>query len=459
MATPAKPVPPLLEKTSQSARLFEEAAQCIPGGITANIKHFDPYPLFMESASGARMRDVDGNEYIDYNLCYGALMLGHGHPGVRRAVAEQWETMGSFVFGAPHALEAEMARKLIDLYPGIELIRFTNSGLEATMLAVRLARGWTEKRKIAKFEGHYHGGYDPMLINVQSRNRKRGERPRPVVDSRGVLDEYQDQTVVLPFNDWEASLEILEEEKNDLAGVILEPVQGGFIPPDPVFLRSLREWTNKQEIPLIFDEVKTGFRLGLSGAQGRYGITPDLTTLGKVLGGGFPVGAVGGRRAILETASPVHRGDVLSGNENQTHSRDVLFHSGTYNGHPTVLAAGLATISHLEYEGVFAKVEEATRLLRNGMEEILARWGCSGSTLGDGTIFNVMLSEQPVQNGTKRDAAYPCLRRELDIHLLERGIYIKPMNRFSLSTAHTPDVVAETLDRFEEGVKRLTGKE
>lgn len=456
MAMPAKPVSPLREKTIRSARLFAEAATSIPGGITANIKHFDPYPLFMKTADGARIWDVDGNEYIDYNLCYGALMLGHGHPAVKQAVLEQWEAAGSVVFGAPHALEAEMARKLIELYPGVESVRFTNSGLEATLLAIRLARGWTGKGKIAKFDGHYHGGHDAMLLNVQSRLRQPGERPQPVRDSRGVLPEELEQVVVLPFNDWATSWSILEQEKQSLAGVILEPVQGGFIPPAPGFLQALRKWTEKQEIPLIFDEVKTGFRLGLSGAQGRYGVTPDLTTLGKVLGGGFPVGAVGGRRAILEMASPALRGDVLTGGRASARSRDVLFHSGTYNGHPTVLAAGLATIRHLEEDGMFPEVEAATHQLRNGMEAILARWGWCATTSGVGTIFNLMLSPRPLRNEEHPDVGW---RRTLDLHLLERGIYIKPMNRFSLSTVHTPEVIAETLDRFEEGVKRLTRKE
>ncbi|SDC80787.1 glutamate-1-semialdehyde 2,1-aminomutase [Melghirimyces thermohalophilus] len=454
MATPARPVHPLLEKTRRSADLYEEAAHWMPGGITANIKHFHPYPVFMHSASGAWLYDVDGNDYLDYNLCYGALMLGHGHSRVMEAVQKQLEQMGTPIFGTPHRLEVEMAKKLAGLIPGVEAVRFTNSGTEATLFALRLARAWSGKGKVAKFEGHYHGGYDRVLVSVTAEKRRKGMPPKVLPDSLGLPEEIQEQTVVLPFNDWETAEPILDRHHKELGAVILEPVQAGFIPPDPEFLQKLREYTASHGIPLIFDEVKTGFRMGLSGAQGRYGVTPDLTALGKVLGGGFPVGAVGGCREIMELASPVRSGDILGGDQ-KAKGADVLFHSGTYNGHPTVLAAGLATIGILEEEGVFAEVERTTYKLRRGMEEVLRRADFSVQTVGEGTIFNLIFDDQPVRDAQDLLRSDVALRRRLDHYLLEKGIYLKPVNRFSLSTSHKDAEVAETLTRFEAGVNQL----
>src|SRR5690606_18636635 len=350
----------------------------------------------MDSASGARMKDVDGNEYIDYNLCYGALMLGHGDPRVKRAVLEQLNRMGTTVLGTPHRLEVDMARTLVELYPGIDTVRFTNSGLEATLLAIRLAMAWTGRPKLAKFEGHYHGGYDQVLISVHPKRRSENRLPSVDPDSRGIPDYYLKNTVVLPFNDLDGTEEILRRHGHELAAVIIEPVQGGFIPPKMEFLKGLREMTRACGALLIFDEVKTGFRVGLSGAQGRYGVIPDLTALGKVLGGGFPVGAVGGRREIMDICAPSARSsDILSiGSQGkESTASDTLFHSGTYNGHPTVLAAGMATIEALRRPGVYAEVEKAAEALRAGMEEILKRNGVPGQTVGVGSIFNLVLGE------------------------------------------------------------------
>lgn len=454
MAISAHPVHPLVGKTARSAALHEEAANYLPGGVTANIKYFEPYPIAMESASGACLKDLDGNHYIDYNLCYGALMLGHGHPRVKKAVLEQLNRMGTTVLGTPHRLEVDMARALVDLYPGIDSVRFANSGLEATLLAIRLAMAWTGRPKLAKFEGHYHGGYDQVLISVNPDLRNSDQLPSVHPDSRGIPDYYLNNTVVLPFNDLEGTEKIFRRHGHELAAVILEPVQGGFIPPKMEFLKGLRELTRAYGVLLIFDEVKTGFRVGLSGAQGRYGVIPDLTALGKVLGGGFPVGAVGGRKEIMEICAPSSRSaDILSVGSKGKGS-DTLFHSGTYNGHPTVLAAGMATIEVLRRPGVYSEVEKATDVLRAGMEEILKKHGIPGQTVGVGSIFNLVLSEHPVNQVQDLLRSDLSLRRKIDYALLDRGIYVKPLNRFSLSTAHTPDVIEETLDRFEWGVKQ-----
>lgn len=446
-----------LQKTAKSSQLYHEAMRWIPGGVTANIKYFDPYPIVMECANGAYLYDVDQNQYIDYNLCYGALILGHGHPRILKAVQEQLMKIGTTVFGAPHEMETEMARFLVDLYPSIESVRYTNSGLEATLLAIRLATAWTGRKKIAKFEGHYHGGYDQVLISVQPSERALRQPPSLQLDSRGIPDYYVENTVVLPFNDLEQTAEILKQNRDEIGAVILEPVQGGYIPPELSFLRGLRELTKQYGMILIFDEVKTGFRVGLSGAQERYGIMPDLTALGKVLGGGFPIGAVGGRKEIMEMCSPAGDADILTaGPSRQLRANtDTLFHSGTYNGHPVILAAGLATIQTLQESEVYLQLEEQTLKLRTGIEQIFHRYGIPGQTIGAGCIFNIVLTDHPVhqiQDVLRSDLS---TRKRLDFSLLHSGIYIKPLNRFSTSTVHTSEVIQETLERIEQGVKRI----
>lgn len=385
----------LLSKTKRSAKAYREAARWIPGGVTANIKYFEPYPIIMESADGPYLYDVDENRYIDYNLCYGALILGHGHPNVKNALQTQLEKIGTTIFGTPHQLETEMARTLAGLYPGIDQVRFTNSGLEATLLAIRLAMAWTGRKKLAKFEGHYHGAYDQVLISVNPHKRNRHEPPSPAPDSRGLPEYYTKNTIILPFNDLEQTAEILSRHRHEIAAVILEPIQGGFIPPELPFLQGLRKLTGEYGIVLIFDEVKTGFRIGISGAQGLYGVVPDLTALGKVLGGGFPVGAVGGRREIMELCSPAGGTDILTTQSAGAASQGKpLFHSGTYNGHPLVLSAGLATIQTLAEPELYRQLEENTARLKAGFEEIAVRHGITARTVGVGSIFNLVLTDR-----------------------------------------------------------------
>ncbi|SFJ16232.1 aspartate aminotransferase family protein [Thermoflavimicrobium dichotomicum] len=443
------------EKTVNSFQYHEEAKKVIPGGVNANIKFFAPYPITMKSAAGAYLYDIDENRYIDYNLCYGALVLGHGHQKVIQAVEKQLSEMGTMVLGTPHQLELTIARELVDLYPGIESVRFTNSGLEATLLAIRLAFAWTGRKKIAKFEGHYHGGYDQVLISVQPTLRDQGELPRVQSDSLGLPDYYVENTIVLPFNDLEQTEAILRKHHQELAAVILEPVQAGYIPPEPAFLKGLRELTEHYGIVLIFDEVKTGFRISLAGAQGKYGVKPDLTALGKVLGGGFPVGAVGGKKEILSLCASKDDKNILVADHDSSPSQpNTLFHSGTYNGHPTVLAAGLATIQELKNPSTFQKLESHTIQLRKGVEEIFQHYGIEGTTVGDGSIFNIVLTKNEVRNIQDVLRSDLSLRKQLDYLLLSEGIYVKPLNRFSVSTAHDLSVIHETLNLFEQGVKK-----
>ncbi len=446
------------EFTSGSARSYKEASQWLPGGVSANIKYFSPYPLVMRRAAGPYLVDIDGNCYIDYNLSYGALILGHGHPAISRVIQSQLQELGTSAFGAPHLLEQKMAKLLVKLYPSIEKIRYTHSGMEAALLAIRLATAWTGKRKIAKFEGHYHGSFDQVLVSVNPSQRSKYQAPVATADSYGLPDEVANNTLVLPFNDIEQTRVLLEKHACEIGAVILEPVQAGYIPPDPSFLKELRELTRKWNMVLIFDEVKTGFRMGLSGAQGFYGVSPDLTALGKVLGGGFPIGVVGGREEIMELCSPVRGKDILSA-ESDGASDKPLFHSGTHNGHPLILAAGLATLQLLENNELYQELEQNTLKLRWGIEQILNRYGIPGKTVGVGSIFNLVMTDKPVRQIQDVLHSDQALRRKLDAFLLEQGIYVKPLNRFSVSVAHTRGIVGETLDRFERGIRNLIGKE
>lgn len=447
----------LSDRTAKSREAFLKAKEVMPGGVTANIKSFAPHPIIMEKGKDAYLYDVDGNEYIDYLLSYGALMLGHGHPEIRQAVNEQLDKDGTMLFGTPHALETEMGERIKGLYPSMEKLRYTNSGTEATQLALRLAHAHTGKSKIAKFEGHYHGGYDQTLLSVNPPLDEAGPSyaPNSVIESKGVDPYHSRHTLTLPFNDLEHTAEILKVHKDELAAVIMEPVQAGFIPADASFIRGLRKLTEELGILLIFDEVKTGFRLGLGGAQEYYKVRPDITALGKVIGGGFPVGIVGGKDEIMMNSAPKTSSDVFDNSQGSASSaRDVLFHSGTYNGHPTILAAGLATLDVLEKET--GHVFSMTERLKSGIREAFALHGIPVQTIGLGSIFNVVITEQEhVKNYRELQHADFDFRKSLDIGLLSEGIYTKPMNRYSLSTAHGEEEIDRTLEAYRSVLSKM----
>ncbi len=440
--------------------MYERAKEVIPGGVTAHIKHIAPHPIVMEKGNGSRLYDVDGNEYIDYLLSYGSLILGHGHEHVQNAVINQMQEHGTTIFGTPHQLEITMAEKLIELYPGIEMVRYTNSGLEATLLAIRTAMAYTGKTKLAKFEGHYHGGYDQVLVSVNPDLNQAGmeEQPKSVPESNGIPDYYVENTIVLPFNELDASSEILKKHADEISCLILEPVQGGFIPGDQEFIKGIRQITSELGILLIFDEVKTGFRLGLGGAQEVYGIKPDITALGKVLGGGFPVGAIGGKRDIMMTTSVNEGRDVLTAGADNSNAKKSVFHSGTYNGHPTVLSAGLATIDLLEKPGTMKELFDKTNLLRTKLEELYRNHGISMKTVGMGSIFNIILSEEPIDNFRDMSKVNSELRKEIDYELLTLGVYTKPLNRYSMSVVHTNQDIEETVAAHDQAIQHVLKK-
>lgn len=445
-----------MEKTKSSLQMYEKAKDVIPGGVTANIKYFAPYPIFMEKGEGSHLFDVDGNGYIDYLLCYGALILGHGHPAVVNAVQKQMIESGTTVFGSPHSLEGELAEKLVSHFPGVEMVRFTNSGLEATLLAIRVAQAYTGRIKIAKFEGHYHGGYDEVLLSVNPDVSKAGSatEPKAVPDSKGISSQTIDNTIILPFNDLDSTETILRKNHSNLAAVIMEPVQAGFIPANQEFMQGLRKITEELNIPLIFDEVKTGYRLTLGGAQSVYKVTPDLTALGKVLGGGFPIGAVGGKKELMNLMAPDQGRDVFAAGKIDE-KEEVLFHSGTYNGHPVVLSAGLATIKELERPNVMENMLNHTALLRSGLEKLYREHGIPMITVGMGSIFNIVFTDKEIKDYRDLKRANTKLREKIDYELLQLGVYTKPLNRYSLSIVHTEKDIYDTVEAHEKAIKLL----
>jgi glutamate-1-semialdehyde 2,1-aminomutase len=423
--------------TPGSAALFEKAAARLPAGVTSNVKFFAPYPLYMTRAEGARMWDVDGREYLDYCLAFGPLVTGHGHPRVLEAVRAEVERAGTVIFGAPTDLEIRLAERLGRLLPSAEMVRFTNSGTEATLHALRLARGATGRSRVVKFEGHYHGVHDHVLWNL--------DQPLPPrASSDGIPEATADQTVVLPWNDV-AALQAGLDATDDVAGVIVEPVARGVLHPDPAFLRALRDETTRRGIVLIFDEVVVWPRVGLSGAQGLYGVTPDLTALGKAIGGGLPLGALVGRRDLMSLTVPrAGRGPDIA--------TPYVFHGGTYNGTPMALSAGLATLNILEEPGVIDRLDERAAQLRDGLSDLAGRLGIPLQVLGRGSVVDFYFSDSAIR--TSRDVWSSDLprRRALDYRLLVEGLYNAPVHRYHLSLAHTEQDVALTLERMQRAL-------
>ncbi|RYG73029.1 aspartate aminotransferase family protein [Lentibacillus lipolyticus] len=427
-----------------SEQLYQDAKTVMPGGVTANIKHFPPHPIYMNYGKGAYLSDADGNQYIDYLLSYGSLMLGHGHPEIKEAIYSQIENSGTWLFGTPHELEIAYAREIKKYFPSIDFLRYTNSGTEATLLALRFAAAYTGKHKIAKFEGHYHGGYNEVLLSVDPEASEAGQKHRPnsVPSSKGISASETNETIILPFND-DHAFEILKKHGSEIGAVILEPIQGGFIPANHDFMTKLRHVTEELNIVLIFDEVKTGFRTNLGGAQALYNIKPDVTVLGKVIGGGFPMGIVGGKQDILMESSPINEKTA-----DAVKPKDVLFHSGTYNGHPMILAAGLRTISILEKE--LDQVLERTETLKTELERLFFQKGIPMQAIGSGSMFNVILTEKQIRNYRDYQQSDMETRKKIDYKLLDKGIYAKPLNRYSLSTCHKDAEIEKTLERYNE---------
>jgi len=423
---------------AQSAQWFQRAVRVIPGGVNSPVRAFKAVggePLFIRSAQGAYMEDADGNRLLDYVGSWGALILGHAHPDVVRAVQEAARRGTSY--GAPTSWEVEMAEEIREALPSIEKVRMTNSGTEATMSAIRLARAVTGRRKIVKFEGCYHGHADALLVRAGS-----GVATLGLPESPGVLPELAAQTLVLPFNDAEALEQAFDAHGSEIAGVIIEPVVGnmGCVLPQPGFLSRVRALTERHGALLIFDEVITGFRVGYHGAQGLYGIRPDLTCLGKIIGGGLPVGAFGGRAEIMNELAP----------------EGPVYQAGTLSGNPLAMVAGLTTLRILkrERETLYPRLERLTTRLAEGIAAEAARSGVPVRVNHLASLLTVFFTEREVTDWTSAAATDRDRFRQFFRALLRRGIYWppSPFEAAFVSAAHGEAEIEATLEAARDAL-------
>jgi glutamate-1-semialdehyde 2,1-aminomutase len=418
----------------RSARLMERAVGRMPGGVNSPVRAFRSVggdPLFMERGEGSSIFDVDGNSYVDYVMSYGPLVLGHTHPAVIAAI-EDTARKGT-TFGSPTELEVELAELVCEAVPSVEMVRMTNSGTEATMSAIRLARGFTGRERILKFDGNYHGHGDALLVSAGS-----GVATLGLPDSPGVTKGAARDTAVLPFNDLDAVEELFGREGESFAAVILEPVAGnmGCVPPGQGYLEGLREVTSEYSTVLIFDEVMTGFRLSRGGAQERYGVTPDLTCLGKIIGGGLPVGAYGGRREIMERVAP-------SGS---------IYQAGTLSGNPLAMAAGLVTLKAALEPETYDRLEELGERWRSGMEAAASQGETPFTINGVGSMVSIFFAEGPVTDFASAARSDTEAFKDFFWHMLSRGVYLAPSQYEAgfISAAHTDEDLDKTFEAARE---------
>ncbi|MDI6709725.1 MAG: glutamate-1-semialdehyde 2,1-aminomutase [Bacillota bacterium] len=418
---------------NRSRELFRRAQQVIPGGVNSPVRAFRAVqgnPPFIARAEGAYIFDVDGRRYIDYVSSWGPMILGHAHPEVLAAIKAAAERGTSY--GAPTASEVEMAELIVDALPGMEMVRLVNSGTEATMSAIRLARAVTGREKIVKFAGCYHGHADAMLVAAGS-----GALTLGVPSSPGVPAQTAAHTIVVGYNHLEDVEETLRANPGQVAAVIVEPVAGnmGVIPPQSGFLEGLRRLTAEYGALLIFDEVITGFRLAYGGAQTLYGITPDLTCLGKIIGGGLPVGAYGGRREIMERVSP-------SG---------PVYQAGTLSGNPLATAAGIATLRALERPGVYEELERKAALLADGIGDAARAAGVPVTRNRVGSMMSTFFTAVPVTDFASALTSDTARFARFFHALLDHGVYIAPaqFEAMFVSLAHTEEDIARTVEAFE----------
>ncbi|BAM69439.1 MULTISPECIES: glutamate-1-semialdehyde 2,1-aminomutase [unclassified Methanothermobacter] len=417
----------------KSKELFERAQRVLPGGVSSPVRRFDPYPFFAAGGKGCILESVDGKSYIDYCLAYGPLILGHAHPRVVEAVERQIER--GTTYGVPSEGEIELAETIIDRVPCAEMVRFMNSGTEATMAAVRLARAYTGRDKIVKFEGSYHGAHDYVLV-------KPGSGAAAAPDSPGIPEDTVKNTLTTVFNDEEAMVELIDGMGDEIACILVEPVMGniGCIEPENGYLNFLRDVTRENDILLIFDEVITGFRLAAGGAQEYYRVKPDLVTLGKIVGGGFPMGALAGPRQIMENIAPA--GSV--------------YQAGTFNGNPVSVTAGLETLKILD-DKVYSSLERMGSHLRAGLRDLLSDMDLEYQVAGPASMFQIYFTEDEVRNYADAKKSDTELFMKYFQGLLERGVFIPP-SQFEccfISAAHEMDHINSTLETAEDVLSHL----
>ncbi len=421
---------------AKSAQLFSEAKNLIPGGVNSPARAWGSVggdPIFFRKAAGSRIWDADGNELIDYVCSWGPMVLGHAHPAVIDAAVGAAKLGTSF--GAPTELEVEMARRVVSAVPSIEVVRFVSSGTEATMSALRLARAKTGRNKILKFNGGYHGHEDALLVEAGSGLANQG-----IASSAGVHPEYAASTLVAEFNDVDSVRLLLEANVGEVAAVIVEPIAGnmGVVTPGPGFLEGLRELTSEHGTLLIFDEVISGFRVALGGAQSIYGITPDITCLGKIIGGGFPVGAYGASAEIMSEVAPL----------------GPMYQAGTLSGNPVAMAAGIATIDELSKPGIYDQLQASTDKLVDGLLGVFGEAGIPAVVNRACGLLTVFFTENPVidmggASATDRESFAAFFHGMID-----NGVYLPPsqFEAWFVSTAHSDADIEETLDAVKRSL-------
>lgn len=425
---------------TEASSLFSDAKLVIPGGVNSPVRSFSGVggtPVFIDHAKGAYIYDSIGNRYIDYVGSWGPMILGHAHPDVIEAVKQAAEK--GLSFGAPTEIETLMAQRVCELVPSVDMVRMVSSGTEATMSAIRLARGYTGRDKIVKFEGCYHGHSDALLVKAGS-----GALTFGVPSSPGVPAAVAENTITLTYNDSEAVKALFAELGEQIACIIVEPVAGNMncIPPEPGFLECLREVCDRYNSVLIFDEVMTGFRVGLSGAQGLYNIQPDLTTLGKIIGGGMPVGAFGGSRKIMERLAPL----------------GPVYQAGTLSGNPVAMAAGLKTLELIDQPGFYEALTAKTEKLTSGLKARAAQAGIALTTNSVGGMFGLFFStETQVSRFAQVMQCDQDLFKRFFHAMLEQGVYLAPsaFEAGFVSAAHSDEDLEKTLDIAEAVFRRL----
>jgi glutamate-1-semialdehyde 2,1-aminomutase len=433
-----------MKELKKSKELFEEAKKLTPGGVHSALRFFDPYPIFISKAKGSRIYDVDGNQYIDYHLAFGPVILGHAHPSITAAVKNQLDK--GVIYGLCNELEVEVAKKIVTHVPSAQMIRFCNTGTEATYHAIRLARAYTQRSKIVKFEGAYHGWHDFVSFSSAPPLKDAGpsEYPTPVPDTEGILTEAAKHIIVVPFNDQEAVEKTIKKHHNEIAALITEPILHGSatcITPKEGFLKFLREITTEYDIVLIFDEVVTGFRHHLGGAQKIFNVTPDLTTFAKAMANGFPVAAVCGRKEIMEYFRPTGKVD----------------YGGTYNGNPICMAATLATIEELEKNNIPKHLFNLGQEIRNKLNETIKEVGLEAQVVGFGSVFQILFTNKKIVNYRDTLSSKNELFMKFQKEMRNRGVFIipKPNKRCHISAAHTMEDINYTIENAKEALKKL----
>lgn len=427
----------------KSQKAFVEAQKYLPGGVNSPVRSFRSVgsnPPFITSASGSRLYDVDGNEYIDYVLSWGPMIIGHGNPEVVAALQEA--VPRGMSYGAPTLLEVEVAKKIQAFMPSMEMMRMVNSGTEATMSALRVARGYTGRDIIVKFIGNYHGHSDSLLVKAGS-----GLATFGIPDSPGVPAGVAACTVTLPYNDSEAVRAFMKEHGNTVAAIIVEPVAGnmGCVPPVPGFLETLREVTKEAGAVLIFDEVMCGFRASSGGAQKLYNIKPDLTCLGKIVGGGLPMAVFGGAKEIMQSVAPA----------------GPVYQAGTLSGNPLAMTAGLATLSILQRDPtIFPRVEAATKSLCDGLEGLIKKYNIPAVVQRVGSMFTLFFTDKPVHNFDDASTSNMDMFKAFFHYNLSHGIYYAPSQYESnfMSVYHTQADIEKTLEVAEAAFAEIAGK-